>query len=115
MVTTRLLPVALHDALGFLPWWYTVTVPAAWAWFTASVRRDIARLGVRVWLQNLFVPMYGQYDWQSRLISFLVRLVQLLVRSLGLVVWMVIGLAQVLLVVLLPVILVIAGLWYAAF
>lgn len=114
-MTARLLPVLLHDALGFVPWWYTVTVPAAFDWFIASVRRDVARLGVRVWLQNLFVPMYGQYDWQSRLISFVVRLVQLIARSVGLLFWMVVGLLMVVLIIALPFVPVAGLLGYVAF
>jgi len=31
-------------------------------------------VGLRVWLKNLFAPMFGQTDWQGRLISFFMRL-----------------------------------------
>ena len=34
-------------------------------------------------MNNLFTPMYGQYDWQGRIISFFVRLFQLIFRLIG--------------------------------
>lgn len=42
-------------------------------------------LALRVWIKNLFVPMYGMYDWQSRLISFFMRLAQIVFRGIGVV------------------------------
>ena len=43
-------------------------------------------MGVLLWLKNLFVPMFGQHDWQGRLVSFLIRLVQLIARGIAFVV-----------------------------
>lgn len=41
---------------------------------------------IEVWIKNIFVPMFGQRDWQSRLISVCMRLVQIIGRTLALVV-----------------------------
>lgn len=37
-------------------------------------------LALDIWLKNIFVPMYGQRDAASRIISFLMRLVQIIFR-----------------------------------
>ncbi|MBU1131343.1 hypothetical protein KJ840_04375 [Patescibacteria group bacterium] len=37
-------------------------------------------LALDVWLKNIFRPMYGQYDAASRIISFLMRVVQIIFR-----------------------------------
>lgn len=52
-------------------------------WWMYMLRRGNAALGVLLWLRNLFVPMFGQHDWQGRLVSFLIRLVQLIARGIA--------------------------------
>lgn len=46
-----------------------------------------ARGGVGVWLRNLFVPMFGQRDAIGIIISFFVRLFQIIIRGVALVLW----------------------------
>ena len=46
------------------------------------------QLAVGVWVKNLFVPMFGLHDWQSRLISVFMRGLQIILRGIGLVAWM---------------------------
>ena len=43
-------------------------------------------MAISVWIKNIFVPMFGQNDWQSRLISIFMRSVQIVGRSIGLVI-----------------------------
>jgi len=40
------------------------------------------QLAPMLWLKNLLVPMFGQYDWQGRLVSFFMRLVNVIFREL---------------------------------
>ena len=68
-------------------WWYT---SGLWKQFQGVGRSLAARYGalaIDVWLKNLFVPMYGQYDMGGRIISFFVRLVQIIGRGIVLVIW----------------------------
>lgn len=37
-----------------------------------------------VWIKNLFVPMYGQYDWTGRIISFFMRVFVMIGRAIAL-------------------------------
>jgi len=41
-------------------------------------------LAIGVWTKNIFVPMFGMHDWQSRIISFFMRVVQIIGRSIAL-------------------------------
>jgi len=40
-----------------------------------------------LWLKNIFVPMFGQTDWQGRITSFFMRLVNVIGRGMGLLIW----------------------------
>ena len=39
-------------------------------------------LAIKVWIKNIFVPMFGMHDWQSRIISFFMRVVQIIGRAI---------------------------------
>jgi hypothetical protein len=56
-------------------------------WAGDNLAATFASLSLGVWLKNIFVPMYGQRDWESRLISVFMRSVQIVFRSLGLFIW----------------------------
>lgn len=63
-------------------------------------------LALFVWIKNIFVPMYGQRDIQGFLISFFVRLVQIIFRSLILILWIIIALIAFWLWIIFPVLVV---------
>jgi hypothetical protein len=60
-------------------------------------------LALLVWIRNIFRPMYAQYDFAGILISFFIRLVQIIFRSFILLFWLIFSLAVVAFWVLLPV------------
>lgn len=90
------------DFLYFPIWWYSTglikTLRGVWFFY----RRQEASLGFYVWLKNMFVPMYGQYDIAGRLISFLIRLVQVIYRGLLMLINIVLGLLLISFYVTLP-------------
>jgi len=45
------------------------------------------RLGVKVWAVNIFKPMFGQHDIAGVLISFFMRIFQIIGRTLVLFLW----------------------------
>jgi len=71
----------LREILYFPLWWYSVgffrAIKKAFGFWRAQEKT----LGFSVWLKNIFVPMYGQSDLTGRLISFLIRLVQVIFRG----------------------------------
>jgi hypothetical protein len=75
--------------LYFPIWWYSRGFISVLKKATRSVIGQYEFAGVGVWLKNLFIPMFGQYDWEGRLISFFVRLVQIFFRSIFLLIWVV--------------------------
>lgn len=69
-------------------WWYTIGAHRAFERFRLRLREGNAYIGWSVWVNNLFTPMYAQHDWAGRLISLFIRLVQIIVRSLLLILWL---------------------------
>jgi len=102
---------SIWEILYFPLWWYTV---GFWR-FVLKVfnfwRNQQASLGFWVWLKNIFVPMYGQTDFAGRSISFIIRLVQIIYRGLGMIVVLILGLVAIVLWLLFPPALLIAIIW----
>jgi len=83
--------VSLALEIVYFPiWWYSVgfyrLLKNVWNFLCDQEKS----LGFSVWAKNIFVPMYGQSDWAGRLISFFVRLVQIIFRGVALLFWIVI-------------------------
>lgn len=83
----RALKFVFADLIGdffyFPMWWYTRGFGKV---IKASGRRIAgiwASLGVGVWVKNMFVPMFGQADIPGRIISFFMRLFQIIFRTIG--------------------------------
>ncbi len=76
----------LGDFFYFPIWWYTKGLKKAIIFTGEKIKDAENLLAVRIWIKNLFRPMYAQYDWQGRIISFFMRIFQIIVRSLLLVV-----------------------------
>ncbi len=89
LVLPRLLAETFLDFLYFPFWWYTVGTYRAWLWCFEKMSAGNDYLAPGLWLRNIFVPMYGQYDWEGRIISFFMRLFQVITRSLVLFVWVI--------------------------
>lgn len=91
------------DLVYFPVWWYTagfVRVLKGARGMIAGVNQQFAP---GLWIRNLFVPMFGQTDWQGRLMSVFMRLANFVARSLALVVWSLIVVGLVILWIVLPI------------
>jgi len=84
----------LAASIVFFPlWWYSrglVSLVSRLKSFIIDREKSLAFL---VWVKNIHRPMYGQYDWQGRIISFFIRLVQALTRGLAMFFWIVFSFA----------------------
>ena len=76
------------EILYFPVWWYSVGFARAAKSVFRFWRAREASLGFSVWLKNIFVPMYGQRDLAGRVISFVMRLVQIIFRGVVLLFWL---------------------------
>ena len=72
---------------AFPLWWYSRGLGYAISWARHSIRNFSAMIGFTVWTSNVFVPMYGDYAWSGRLISFVVRLLMILVLGMAIIAW----------------------------
>lgn len=80
----------IREILYFPIWWYSrgLRLAANFSW--QRVKNMEARLGVKVWVVNIFKPMFGQQDIAGVLISFFMRIFQIIIRSLILFFWILI-------------------------
>lgn len=94
---TRAVKFVLADLIGdvayFPLWWYSRGAARAVRSLATGMQETARSLALRIWLKNLFVPMYGQYDAQGRIISFFMRLFQIIVRSFAAFFWLLIRIA----------------------
>ena len=86
-ILSRLFAGLFFEIIYAPVWWYS----AGLLWFMgrvgASIKETSVSAGLGIWVKNLFVPMYGQYDAWGRIMSFFVRFVNIIVRSLWVGFW----------------------------
>lgn len=70
----------LLDIAFFPLWWYSVGLLRFMDSLKIFLNERWMIIGAGVWLKNIFTPMYGQSDIVSRLISFVIRFIQIIVR-----------------------------------
>ncbi|MDD4477147.1 MAG: hypothetical protein PHY40_03245 [Patescibacteria group bacterium] len=87
LVLQQLFAEAFLDFIYFPFWWYTKGAKRAAILCLNLLNYGNLKLAPGLWLRNIFVPMYGQYDWQGRIVSFFIRLVQVIIRAAALVFW----------------------------
>lgn len=75
--------VTLLDTIIAPLWWYGRGLASAYNTVVAMVVGVWRAMGVWMWARHIFTPMFQQYDWQGRIISFFMRLFQVVVRSIG--------------------------------
>jgi hypothetical protein len=66
------------DILYFPIWWYTTGLIKRLKGFINNLNYLSRYLAIKILLANLFKPMFGQYNWQGRIISFAMRILQLI-------------------------------------
>lgn len=76
----------IGDIFYFPVWWYSRGLIRAFRRMLERIGGHEASLGVGIWIRSLFVPMFGQYDAAGRIISFIMRSVQIVVRGILLIV-----------------------------
>lgn len=92
----------IWDFFYFPIWWYSKGLIRFIHFDWRLFKNGMDRLAIDVWVKNIFVPMFGQYDWQGRLISFFMRLTQIIIRTVLLIVWFVVPFVLLLVWVIMP-------------
>lgn len=81
----------LLSIIYFPFWWYSGGIKKAGIYSLNLFLSGNSSLAPGLWLKNIFVPMFGQTDWQGRLVSVLMRFVNIIFRALALVLWAVVA------------------------
>lgn len=103
LILQRLSLEFLFDFLYAPVWWYTRGLKRAAQFAARLVALGNEQFAPGLWLLNIFVPMFGQYDWQGRLVSFFVRLGNVIIRSILLIIWIIFSLVVLLLWIFIPI------------
>lgn len=93
----------IGDVLYFPIWWYTSGLKYRLKRFTQSISEMADHLALRLLLLNIFRPMFAQYDRTGRIISFFMRIVILIARSVYFGIYMILQTLIVIVWLLLPV------------
>lgn len=94
----------IGDFLFWPIWWYTKGLVKTGLFCIKEIKDQQERLGLSIWIKNIFTPMFGQYDMEGRIISFFARLIQIMARTIILGIWSIFMLILFLLWITLPVI-----------
>lgn len=82
LYSAKILVEIIKDVIYFPLWWYTRGLLMFARNILVFLQNEEKSLGLFVWMRNIFTPMYGQTDWQGLLISILVRIIQIIFRSI---------------------------------
>ncbi len=88
LVLQRLTVEFFLDILYFPIWWYTRGAKRAAVAVWHMFQEANISLAPGLWLRHILTPMFGQTDWQGRIMSFFMRVVNIIGRTIALVVWM---------------------------
>ncbi len=86
----KLIGQSIKDVVFFPIWWYSFGLAQILKKNKKFLANREKGLALFVWIVNIFTPMYGQYDIQGRIISFFMRLVQIIFRGLIMIFWLII-------------------------
>jgi hypothetical protein len=87
LITQRLVVDFFWHIIYFPFWWYSDGVKYTALYCVRIFRFANDFMAPLLWLRNIFVPMFGQSDWQGRVVSFFMRLVNVIFRGIGLLIW----------------------------
>lgn len=87
LITQRIVLEFFWHLVYFPVWWYTEGLKRALFYCFNMFRAGNDLLAPGLWLQNLFVPMFGQHDWQGRIVSVMMRFINVIIRGIGLLIW----------------------------
>ena len=91
MYSLKILGEITRDIIMFPFWWYSRGFFQVLKGLINFLKYREKGLALRVWVKNFWKPMYGQHDWQGRLISIFMRLVQIIFRSIVMVFWLIVA------------------------
>lgn len=80
----------IGNILYFPVWWYTVGAYKILRRIGKEIKEFAYDLNLKILFKYLFKPMYGMTDIWSRIISFMVRIVQFCILAFVTLIWVII-------------------------
>ncbi|MBI5370292.1 hypothetical protein HZA85_03830 [Candidatus Uhrbacteria bacterium] len=99
--------------VGFPIWWYGPGLALFLKRLLQTAGSLAESLALKVWMKNLFVPMYGDTSFAGRAISFGIRLVMIISRTVGLFLYAILLMVLFVLYLVLPPIAVLGFFYHA--
>ncbi len=93
----------IKDILYFPLWWYGKGFFIFALNIINFIKNQEKSLALLVWMKNIFKPMYGQSDWQGILVSIFMRIIQIIFRSIVMLVVLLIAFILVVVWLVLPI------------
>jgi len=101
----------IREILFFPIWWYSIGLLS----FALSLKNFIINrekeLALSIWVKNIFVPMYGQRDFQGIIISIIIRFFQIIARSIIMLFWILTSIIFFIFWLIIPVFLIYQIIW----
>ncbi len=91
-----------RDVVFFPFWWYSQGLFLFTLKIWEFLKNQQKSLALLVWIKNIHRPMYGQKDWEGIMISVLMRIFQILLRSIAMLFWLAIAGLALLAWILIP-------------
>ncbi len=99
---TKILLEIGRDFIFFPIWWYSEGLFLFIKKIIKFLNTQQKSLALFVWIKNIHKPMYGQNDWQGILISILMRIFQIIIRSAIMVFWLAGAIVAILVWIFIP-------------
>jgi len=87
----KIITELIYDIAYFPIWWYSRGLVQVLFFVRDFLITREKSLALFVWIRNIFTPMYGQSDIAGKLISFFMRLIQIVFRSIIMLFWLLIS------------------------
>lgn len=98
----RLIGNFFLDVVSAPVWWYSQGIVWILQKLGMSINEHARNAALGLWVRNIFVPMYGQYDAWGRIVSFVVRLANIIGRGIWVLIWIVVCIGVFLVWIFLP-------------
>ena len=85
--TSKIMLSAIGDLWRFPIWWYSEGVRMMAKYCIERVSNTWERLAIGLFIKYFFKPMYGDYSWQGRIISLVMRFLLILYKSFRMIFW----------------------------
>jgi hypothetical protein len=93
----------VKEVLYFPVWWYSKGLLKASNFLIKQIKGGNERFAISILIRYWLKPMYGQQDWQGKIISFFIRTIHLAWRLVWMILWSIIIFIIYIIYILLPV------------